>query len=100
MERIQSILAKEDRQTLIRFLVAVEAWFRDVLAVQSGAPDRLLSADFREPITKFAEHYPDADCTRAIDEIEECIELVGKNVHLANLMIVLSQRLRRCITEA
>ena len=99
IERIQAILAQDDRQTLIRFLVAVAGWFRDVLAVQSGAAERLLSADFREPITKFAEHYPDADCSRAVDEIERCIELVGKNVHLTNLMIVLSQRLRRCITQ-
>ncbi|MDX9759577.1 MAG: DNA polymerase III subunit [Bacteroidota bacterium] len=99
MERIQTILGKEDRQAFIRFLVAVAGWFRDVLAVQSGAGDRLLSADLREPITKFAEHYPDADCSAAIDEIEYCIDLVGKNVHLANLMIVLSQRLRRCITQ-
>lgn len=99
MERIQVILGKEDRQALIRFLVAVAGWFRDVLAVQSGAGDHLLSTDLREPITKFAEHYPEADCSSAVDVIESCIDLVGKNVHLANLMIVLSQRLRRCITQ-
>ena len=99
MERIQAVLSVDDRQALIRFLVAVGGWFRDVLAVQSGAADRLLSTDFRDSITRFAEHYPDTDCSRAIDEIERCIDLVGKNVHLVNLMIVLSQRLRRCITR-
>lgn len=99
MDSIQTILAGDDRQVLVRFLVAVAAWFRDVLAVRSGAAQHLLSPDFREPITKFAEHYPDTDSSRAIDEIETCIDLVGKNVHLVNLMIVLSQRLRRCITQ-
>ncbi|MFZ1731120.1 MAG: DNA polymerase III subunit delta' [Bacteroidota bacterium] len=100
MERIQAILALEEKETLIRFLVAVASWFRDVLAVQEGAGDRMLNTDFREPITKFAEHYPDADCSRALDEIERCVDLVQKNVHLVNMMIVLSQRLRRCITPA
>lgn len=100
MERIQAILSQEDRETLIRFLMAVGGWFRDVLAVREGAADRVINTDFREPITKFAEHYPDADCSRAIDEIERCVDLVAKNVHLVNLMIVLSQRLRRCIAPA
>ena len=99
MERIQVILGRDDRQALIRFLLVVAGWFRDVLAVQSGAGAYLLNTDLREPITKFAEHYPDADCSAAVDEIERSIDLVGKNVHLANLMIVLSQRLRRCITQ-
>jgi DNA polymerase-3 subunit delta' len=100
MERIQAMLAPEDRETFIRFLVAVASWFRDVLAVQEGAGDRLLNSDFRDSITKFAEHYPDTDCSRAIDEIERSVDLVQKNVHLVNLMIVLSQRLRRCIIPA
>jgi DNA polymerase-3 subunit delta' len=98
MEHIQSLLAREDRETLVRFLVSVASWFRDVLAVHEGAGDRMLNTDFREPITRFAEHYPDTDCSRAINEIELCVDLVQKNVHLVNLMIVLSQRLRRCIT--
>ncbi len=98
MERIQAILGQDDRDAFIRFLVAVGGWFRDVLAVREGAGDRMINTDFREPITRFAEHYPDADCSRAIDEIEHCVDLVPKNVHLVNLMIVLSQRLRRCIT--
>ena len=33
----------------------------------------------------------------AIENIEYVIEMLQKNVHLTNLMIVLSQRLRRCI---
>jgi DNA polymerase-3 subunit delta' len=96
-ERIQAILGQEDRETLIRFLTVVAGWFRDVLAVQVGAGERMLHTDFRDPITRFAEHYPEADCSRAIDEIEHCIDHIQKNVHLVNLMIVLSQRLRRCI---
>ena len=95
-DRIQGVLAQEDRQTLSRFLVSVASWFRDVRALHEGA-DRLINADLREPLQRFAEHYPDADCSKAIDEIEEVIALLRKNVHLATLMIVLSHRLRRCI---
>jgi DNA polymerase-3 subunit delta' len=100
MDRIQNILGQDDREAFIRFLMVVGGWFRDVLAVREGADDRLINTDFREPITRFAEHYPEADCSRAIDEIERCVDLVPKNVHLVNLMIVLSQRLRSCIAPA
>jgi DNA polymerase III subunit delta' len=97
MERIQIILAEDDKQNLIRFLLVVATWFRDVLAVQSGAAALVQNSDFRESIHKFAEHYPDADCSRAVDEIAYFIDLLQKNVHLVNMMIVLSRRLRRCI---
>jgi DNA polymerase-3 subunit delta' len=94
--RIQGILGKEDRQTLVRFLVSVASWFRDVRALHEGAPG-LINSDLREPLEKFAAHYPEADCTRAVDEIEHVIALLQKNVHLATVMIVLSHRLRSCI---
>ncbi|MBN1448971.1 MAG: DNA polymerase III subunit delta' [Bacteroidetes bacterium] len=98
MQRIQQILDQEDRQTLARFLVSVASWFRDVLALQEGA-DRLINSDFRDSIEKFAVHYPDARCSEAVSEIENSIALIPKNVHLVTMMIVLSQRLRRCIIE-
>ena len=96
MQRIQAILDRESRQTLAHFLVSVASWFRDVLALQEGA-EQLINADMREPLAKFAEHYPDTRCSDAIDEIEHCIALIPKNVHLVTMMIVLSQRLRKCI---
>jgi DNA polymerase III gamma/tau subunit len=96
MERISEILAREDRQTLSRFLVAVASWFRDVLALHEGA-ERLMNSDLRDSLQRFAEHYPDARCSEAIDEIERSIAHIRKNVHLTNMMIVLSQRLRKCI---
>ncbi len=98
MQRIQTILDRESRQTLVRFLVSVASWFRDVLALQEGAA-QLLNADLRDPLEKFAEHYPEARCSDAIDEIEQCIALIPKNVHLVTMMIVLSQRLRKCIVS-
>ena len=96
MQRIQTILDRESRQTLAYFLISVASWFRDVLALQEGA-EQLINADLREPLAKFAEHYPDTRCSDAIDEIEHCIALIPKNVHLVTMMIVLSQRLRKCI---
>jgi DNA polymerase-3 subunit delta' len=95
-DRIQDILGREDRQTLGRFLISVASWFRDVSALHEGA-GHLINADLSDSLEKFAVHYPDADCSRAIDEIEEVIALLRKNVHLATVMIVLSHRLRRCI---
>ncbi len=95
-DRIQGILGRDDRQTLPRFLISVASWFRDVRALHEGA-ERLINTDLRDPLEKFAAHYPDADCSRAVDEIERVIALLPKNVHLATLMIVLSHRLRSCI---
>lgn len=96
MQRIQGILDREDRQTLGRFLVSVASWFRDVLALQEGA-ETLINADMRDSLQKFADHYPEANCSRAVDEIEYSIALISKNVHLATMMTVLSHRLRNCI---
>ncbi|MCB2206468.1 DNA polymerase III subunit delta' [bacterium] len=95
-DRIQGILGREDRQTLSRFLISVGSWFRDVEALQAGAQN-IINTDLRDPLEKFAAHYPDADCSRAVDEIEHVIALLRKNVHLATVMIVLSHRLRSCI---
>jgi len=98
-DRIQQVVGKEDRQSVIRFLVAVSSWFRDVLALHEGAGDRLLNTDLRDSIERFAEHYPGTRCSDAVREIESVIEMIQKNVHLVNVLIVLSQRLRKCIVS-
>ncbi len=96
---ISTIVGKDDRSLTIRFLVTVSSWFRDVLTIREGAPERLINTDLKDPIERFAAHYPDVRCSDAIEEIERVIEMIRKNVHLVNVMIVLSQRLRKCIVS-
>ncbi|MCZ7556396.1 MAG: DNA polymerase III subunit [Bacteroidia bacterium] len=96
---IQTVIGKDDRLAAIRFLVSVASWFRDVIAVIEHAGDRMINTDLKDPIERFAAHYPDVRCSDAIAEIERVIEMIRKNVHLVNMMIVLSQRLRKCIVN-
>jgi DNA polymerase-3 subunit delta' len=100
MEQIQDRTASNDRQAVVRFLNAIASWFRDILALQAGADAYLRNVDLATPLTRFHEHYPDVRCAEAVEIIEDVIELVQKNVHLVNVLIVLSQRLRRCIVPA
>jgi DNA polymerase-3 subunit delta' len=97
---IQAAIGKDDRTAAIRFLTVVSSWFRDVLAVREGAAERLINTDFREALLRFAEHYPDVRCSDAVSEIERVIDMIPKNVHLVNVMIVLAQRLRSCIVTS
>ncbi len=96
---IQTIIGKDDRNATIRFLVTVSSWFRDVIAVQEGAAERMINTDLRDPIERFAAHYPDVHSSKAVEEVDRVIEMIRKNVHLVNIMIVLSQRLRKCIVQ-
>jgi hypothetical protein len=98
MKRIKKYADIEDKKALALFLNGVAGWFRDVLAVQEGCPERIRSTDLREPIVKFASSFPDARCEEAISAIETTIEMIQKNVHLVTALIVVSHKIRRCMT--
>ena len=100
MEEIQDRTASNDRQTVIRFLNAVSTWFRDILVLQAGAESQVRNVDLMVPLSRFNEHYPDVKCAEAIEIIEDVIELIQKNVHLVNVLVVLSLRLRHCIVPS
>ncbi len=97
MNRLQHYASRDDRRQVTFFLSLVQLWFRDILAVREGAPQRVVNKDFLESLEKFAAHYPHADCNYAITLIENTIDMVNKNVHLMNALLVLSQRLRLAI---
>ena len=97
MNRFKDIIGKDDRKSVVLFLAAVESWFRDVLAVQTDNPELVRNVDLRDSLEKFANHYRKTDCAAAITHIENIVDLIQKNVHLVTALIVLSQRLRRCI---
>jgi DNA polymerase III subunit delta' len=97
--RIQDYVG-DDKREAERFLRSVAGWFRDVLALQSGAGDRLRNVDLAETLGRFHAHYPEVRCDEAVGQIERMIDLIRKNVHLSLVMTVLAQRLRRCIVPA
>jgi DNA polymerase-3 subunit delta' len=97
MEHVRRIAALDDRADVVLFLSSVASWFRDVLAVQEGHEDAIRNTDLADAIVKFARFYTATDCPAAVAEIEAVVDLIGKNVHLPTTLIVLAQRLRRCI---
>lgn len=96
--RIQEA-AGDDRLETERFFRGVAEWFRDVLALQSGADAHVRSADLADSLARFHTHYPGTRCDEAVEEIERAIDLIRKNVHLSLVLTVLAQRLRRCIVS-
>lgn len=97
MKKIGSYGSVKDGKALTAFLTGIASWFRDVLAVQEDAEDAISNIDMKDSIVKFAALYPDADCVTAVTAVEETIDLIAKNVHLVTSLIVLSNRLRRCL---
>jgi len=96
MEHLARYTARDDRATLFTFLSILQSWFRDVFSLLEGN-NAIRNVDLRENLEKFATYFPDTQCQKAIDEIENVVDMLRKNVHLTTAMIVLSQRLRRCI---
>lgn len=99
MEHVRRITAFDDKADVILFLSSVASWFRDVLAVQEGRADVIRNADLGEAIGKFSRFYEAVDCAGAIAQIDAVVDLIRKNVHLQTALIVLAQRLRRCIFQ-
>lgn len=88
---------KESRRNLQIFLIALSAWFRNVMAVKEGVAVVVSNGEVETSLFKFSEHYPDVRCAEAVEEIEKAIELLRKNVHLINVLLVMAHRLRQHI---
>jgi DNA polymerase III subunit delta' len=97
MEHIRRIASFDDRNDVELFLASVASWFRDVLACAEGRPDAIRNTDLKEAIQNFTRFYTDVRCDEALRAIDDIIDRIRKNVHLHTALIVLSQRLRRCI---
>ena len=96
---LQKFTSELERSELIFFLASVQSWFRDIEAIRNGLADQIQNEGLREPLEKFAAHYTGAECKKAIEEVDFAIDKVYKNVHLMNILLVLSQRLRKCIVS-
>jgi DNA polymerase III subunit delta' len=96
-DKVQQYAKKEAQRNLQTFLIALSAWFRNVMAIKEGVPVAMSNKDVEASLWKFSEHYPDVRCTEAVGEIEKAIELLRKNVHLVNVLLVMAHRLRQCI---
>jgi DNA polymerase III subunit delta' len=97
MQRIQNYAKIDDRQQVIFFLALLQVWFRDILALREGMSEKVMNTDFIDSMKKFAGHYPHADCELAIDSIDVTIDMLSKNVHFINALLVLSLKLREAI---
>jgi DNA polymerase-3 subunit delta' len=94
---LQGLANPEERRSLLVFLSLVQFWFRDVMAIRAGVRESVVNVDLLEPMEKFSDHYPYADCGLAVKLIEKTIEMIPKNVHLTNALVVLTLNLRKAI---
>lgn len=87
-----------DLQRIKELLKAVAIWFRDamIFVETNGAnPDFLIHSEQTEILKNFTNHFPKADLSGAIVEIERALELMDRNVQINLILVVLLSRLRR-----
>ncbi|MDF1487687.1 DNA polymerase III subunit delta' [Tessaracoccus sp. HF-7] len=92
-------LKRLQRDALDRVLTELTSYFRDVLAVQTGAGAPLINADFAEEIERLAEQSTPEHTVRAIDALLEARTALEGNVApllaLEAMFIAVSRAVRR-----
>lgn len=67
------------RDSIDGVLLDLLSYFRDVLAVQLGAPDQLINADVREDVVTMAAERSPESIVEAIDAVAECRDALEAN---------------------
>jgi DNA polymerase-3 subunit delta' len=92
VDQIQELTAGKDRDKLIRFLNLLLIWFRDALVLREEG--EIISVDQRDELTRFVKRFPNANIRHLLEEIENAITSVERNVYMLFVLIQLSLRLK------
>jgi DNA polymerase III subunit delta' len=79
-DRQKSRATRLKRDALDRALLDLAAFYRDVLAVQTGAAVELASAGHEDDVRRLAGKWPPGETVRRLEAIMACRERVGLNV--------------------
>jgi DNA polymerase-3 subunit delta' len=98
-EEIERLVAENDRVSLERWLRILQLWLHEALLAREGAAD-VPTESQPEDVRRFDERFPHADLAGAIESVESCIALLGKNVYLPLALTALAVELKqRCTLE-
>ncbi len=91
-------LGRMGRERLKGLLRLALRWLRDLVLFDTmGADAPLVNVDQAEAIAKFCRNVPEADLEAMTRLVEEAVELVERNVHLALVLTALAHALGRAM---
>jgi DNA polymerase-3 subunit delta' len=91
-------MAALGRERLKGLLGLMLSWIRDLMLYRvTGNQELLINIDQVQSVQRFCEHVPDADIQSMVSQVEEAIELIGRNVHSPLTLVVLADGLHRAM---
>ena len=97
-ELIDQLVEHHDRQTLEGFLLQVETWLRDSMAIGAGH-DTIPNADDAVSLRRFVTHHRTISYKKIFSATEKAVSLLTKNVYIPLILFNLAFSLRRAILE-
>lgn len=82
-----------DRAGIESMLELLLTYFRDLLCIQTGVPEKMINIDRENLMIRFLKHHEDLNLNEALSSVEHAIASLKKNVYLDLIVHSLSQNL-------
>jgi DNA polymerase-3 subunit delta' len=96
-EEIDNLISEKDRIKLEYKLILLISWLRDIILLREGLSGKIVNVDQLEALNSFYQKLPRAKVMRAIEQIENSILLIQKNVNIQLIVYNLIINLRNSI---
>lgn len=99
---VEELIKNNERAEIRDLINLILLWFRDVLYAQimqrsTNTEFPLINADKGETLNKFIAAFEKIDIDRAVISLEEAVKLIDRNVNLQLILVVLMQKLKKCL---
>jgi DNA polymerase-3 subunit delta' len=94
-ESIDALAEGRDRAAVVRFLVLMLMWFRDVLVESRGG--KVINTDQQDDVKRFLARFPGADLFAILAEVEHAVSLLERNVYIKLVLLRLAVRLKALV---
>ena len=99
LRAIDSIMTEYQKLEIQEFLLLIQSWLRDAMAIKEGAEHHVVLEE-DNAVRKFAHHHNDINYSRVFDSLDRAISLLDKNVYIPLILLTLSLELRAMITQS
>lgn len=97
---IDKLIASKNKNKIETSLRMLQIWMRDYLIlVKTGSSDSMINQDQKDRIIKFSELFPNADVPAVLNEIEQSVYKLRRNVNLQLLLTSLFIKIRRFLLK-
>ncbi len=93
---LDKMLASKNKNKIEYSLKMLLIWMRDYfIYTKTGSTDTIVNQDQADRIVKFADLFPNADVSKVLDEIEQAIYKLRRNVNQQLILITLFLKIRQ-----